>query len=1063
MATTFLAELGLAPSRIAILTSQQRNQLLSFLERWGYLADLHTCLDHILETQPNLVSMLDLRARAYKEEERYDDAVTVVQHRIALRTSLTAQTLYAELAIAQGDLDTAEELIAAMRTESPDSVMVWRLTGDVALARGDTVAAMAAYPRVGELTSQGRSYLLGMMALYQARNDWVTASGYAVRVVNSAEAPEELPATTLRTLLTYFEASEEETRARRMREALETRYTLELDELKAALGTHLHKDADPVTVTHQAGAGSREVEHPDLPLQPVPVSDQERQVVINAVRDTFGFEKLLPGQLETISAVQRGDNVLSILPTGGGKSLCYQVPAMIAESGTTLVISPLIALMKDQIDSLPPSLRERAATLNSSLDGDALREHLARTTAGQFRLVYAAPERLRQPTFLHALRSAGVNRLVVDEAHCVSVWGHDFRPDYLKITEAWDSLGRPPILALTATAPPRVRRDIIQHLSPELPMATVTGDLVRPNLQLEAIHATNLDGKLQRLVAFCRATPGSGIVYADTRARCEELATLLRSQGVDAAHYHAGIENRSAVQDAFMTGKTRVIVATIAFGMGIDKPDIRFIVHFLPPASLESYYQEAGRAGRDGQPARCLLMVTRSDHALLTGRMRRDLPTVEFLRQVYAAATRYLRGGRTEEFQAIASIAPGDLERDLQIDDTRIRVALSILEENGLLMRGPDTPRAALIRLRNTPTPSQSLGAAGFRAFQNATHLTPDQWLQCNLIESALQAELSPITLEQKLLEWSSAGYIDCRFSGRNMLLAKIEPPKDVADRINLWLDRFTTIQIQRIDEIMAYAHTDHCRHGHLSAYLGGRRVQSCTSCDNCVVLKQAADSVARSGAALPEEREQFRLILGYLAAAPHGWGLFTLTRILRGDKDAPDKARQQTGFGCLSFRSQSAVRDLITLLVNHDFLALRPLENGGEVVELTKQGYAALQQPQKLDRLIRAQVSTTPASGQAPDLSQADEALFQRLRAWRLEEAKTRSVAPYVIFHDSHLRAMAMSKPRTREELLALKGVGARKVATYGETMLALIRDHAAGRSAPPARSSSIHQEQVE
>jgi ATP-dependent DNA helicase RecQ len=1044
MASSFLAELGLAPYRIALLTGQQRSRLLSFLERWGYLEDLHNCLDRVLEAQPDLVSMLDLRAKAFMAEARYDDAVAILQRRIAIRSSVTAQALYVELAITKGDLDTATDLLAALQTEAPDSTMVLRLTGEVALARGDIAAAMAASPRLGQLTSQGRSYLLGMMALYQAQNDWVTASGYAVRVLNTAEAPEELPATTLHTLLSYFEASEEETRARQIREALETRFGLELDELKAALGPHLHTGDQPVAGAAERGGVPIETAEADLLLKPVSVSKEEHQTVADAVRGTFGFENLLPGQLETIAAVQRGENVLSVLPTGGGKSLCYQLPALIAESGTTLVISPLIALMKDQVDSLPPALRERAATLNSSLDGDALREQLRRTAAGHFRLVYAAPERLRQPTFLHALRSAGVNRLVVDEAHCVSVWGHDFRPDYLKIAEAWSSLERPPILALTATAPPRVRRDIIQHLSPNRPMAIVTGDLVRPNLQLEVVHTVNLDGKLQRLLTFCQATPGSGIVYADTRARCEELAALLRHQGVDAVHYHAGIENRAEVQDAFMSGKTRVIVATIAFGMGIDKPDIRFIVHFMPPASLESYYQEAGRAGRDGQPARCLLIMSRSDHALLTRRMRRDLPTVDFLRQVYAAAARYLRSdSRTGDFQAIASIAPGDLERDLRVDDTRIRVAISILEENGLLLRGPDTPRAALIRLRRAPTATQSTDIHGFRAFQDATHLTADQWLQCNLIDSALQAQLSPITLEQKLLEWSSAGYVDCRFSGRNILLAKTEPPKDVADRINIWLDRFTTIQIQRIDEIMAYAHTDHCRHGHLSAYLGGRRVQNCKSCDNCVVLKQPGAGRARTAAALPDEREQLRLILDYLAAAPHGWGQFTLARILRGDKEAPEKARHQTGFGGLSFRSSSAVRDMITLLVDNDFLVLRPLDNGGEFVELTRRGRAALRHPQDLDKVVRLAAPPPPPTTLTPK----DEAVFQRLRDWRLEEARKRGVPPYVIFHDSHLRAIAAGKPSTQEELLALKGVGSKKVAAYGEAVLALIRETASGQ----------------
>ena len=296
--------------------------------------------------------------------------------------------------------------------------------------------------------------------------------------------------------------------------------------------------------------------------------------------------------------------------------------------------------MKDQLDSLPSGLRRRATTLNSSLQGDELRARLERVTAGAYRLVYAAPERLRQPPFLHALRRAGLNRLVIDEAHCVSLWGHDFRPDYLYIAQAREALGHPPLLAMTATAPTRVRRDILQRLGD---MRVIAGDVTRPNLHLEVFHARNADEKLSYLVNFCQAQPGSGIVYGGTRARCEELAALLRQQGVSAAHYHAGLTDRDRVQDDFMAGRVRVVVATVAFGLGIDKPDIRFIVHIVPPPSLEAYYQEAGRAGRDGLPARCLLMYATSDRATLTRRARQDVIPVEFLRQVYKAVKTRLK------------------------------------------------------------------------------------------------------------------------------------------------------------------------------------------------------------------------------------------------------------------------------------------------------------------------------------------------------------------------------------------------------------------------------------
>jgi ATP-dependent DNA helicase RecQ len=250
--------------------------------------------------------------------------------------------------------------------------------------------------------------------------------------------------------------------------------------------------------------------------------------------------------------------------------------------------------MKDQVDSLPGRLRQKATAINSSLEGDELGRRLARFARGDYRLVYVAPERLRQPVFLHAARKANLNRLVIDEAHCVSVWGHDFRPDYLYIGQVRQALGNPPLLGLTATAPPRVRRDIVNHLGE---MRIVAGDVTRPNLTLEIFNARTADDKLLEFIAFCQASQGSGIVYVDTQARSEELAALLRRYKVSAAHYHAGIPNRAQVQDDFMSDRVRIVVATIAFGMGIDKPDIRFIVHFSPARSLEAYYQEAGRAG----------------------------------------------------------------------------------------------------------------------------------------------------------------------------------------------------------------------------------------------------------------------------------------------------------------------------------------------------------------------------------------------------------------------------------------------------------------------------------
>ena len=930
-----LAQLGLTLERVSELGGNDRSRVLNFLLRWEHLAALHACLDVLLPRNPTLISLADLRIKALLAEGRSDEALTLMQARLAQKTSLTAQVLLAQVQLARQDVAAAHQLAQTLSNNHADSVMAWQLLAEVELARGDVEAAQQAYQQVQALRPYSRSYLLGMMRVYQARADWVTASGYAVRVLRAAEEEQAtLPATYLRELRAYFQASGEATRVADLDAQLQSLYAAELAELQAHFAGAAPSPAKP--------AAKRAPAPPPVEFRAtfdqVPVSEAERARIVEAAQRLFGFTELLPGQVETMACVLRGEDVLTILPTGGGKSLCYQLPALLAERGVTLVISPLIALMKDQLDSLPASLRARATTINSSLDGDELRQRLEQ--AGAYRLLYAAPERLRQPAFLHAIRRAGLNRLVVDEAHCVSAWGHDFRPDYLALGKARAALGNPPLLAMTATAPPRVRQDIIQHLNENgAASATriVAGDITRPNLRLDVFHAPNADAKLQHLLAFCQNESGSGIIYAGTRDRCESLAALLRRQGLAAVHYHAGMPNRDAVQDEFMAGRARIVVATVAFGMGIDKPDIRFIVHFMPPPSLEAYYQEAGRAGRDGLPARCLLMMSPSDRGTLTRHINRDALSVEFLRAVYAAAQKRLNG------KPWGCVAMGDLERDVQSDDTLIRVALSLLEEAALLQRGPDVPRAAQLCLAEGELPDDAL-----RALCEAVRLKPGQWLTVNLAEAARAAELSPYTLEAQLLAWADAGWLGCRFSGRDVLLELLPAPPDAPARVKALLERYATVAAQRVDEITAYARTSRCRHGYLNAYLGGRAIERCTACDNCV------GSVALQVNTLPDERAQCLSILRCMAAAPWSWGRASLMRILRGDAQAPERARADEGFGALAFRSQTAVEQLLAQLEQDGFIQPRQLEHGGAVLDLTAKGRAALQDAALLETLTK-------------------------------------------------------------------------------------------------------------
>lgn len=332
----------------------------------------------------------------------------------------------------------------------------------------------------------------------------------------------------------------------------------------------------------------------------------------SALERHFGFSRFREGQADVIEAVLAGQDVVVVMPTGSGKSLCYQLPALLFE-GTTLVISPLIALMKDQVDAL--NARDIAATfINSSISFDDQTARLRGMARGDYRLLYVAPERFRNSRFVESLKGINVALFAVDEAHCISQWGHDFRPDYLRLREAAEALGRPRIIALTATATPQVRADIAKQLGLKNPADFIAG-FDRHNLTLRVERCKNDQERITRAYQIIKSAKGSGIIYASTRKTVEDVTSKLKNLGLKVGAYHAGMDEarRARIQDHFMAGDLDAIVATNAFGMGVDKSDIRFVTHYNLPGSVEAYYQEVGRAGRDGLPSVCTLLFNYSD------------------------------------------------------------------------------------------------------------------------------------------------------------------------------------------------------------------------------------------------------------------------------------------------------------------------------------------------------------------------------------------------------------------------------------------------------------------
>ena len=334
-----------------------------------------------------------------------------------------------------------------------------------------------------------------------------------------------------------------------------------------------------------------------------------RQQIAALLKRYWGFDTFRPVQEQVILSVLAGRDTLALMPTGGGKSLTYQIPGLASE-GVCIVVTPLIALMKDQVDRLR-KLGIRALAIHSGLSARQIDIDLDNCVYGDVKFLYVAPERLASEAFRLRVQRMNVSLLAVDEAHCISQWGYDFRPSYLRIAELRERIPGVPVLALTASATPRVADDIMEKLHFTEPHL-LRSDFSRPNLSYAVRHT---DDKNEQLLRIIRNVGGSGIVYVRTREGAEQVAAFLRDEGISAEYYHGGLGHaeRSMRQDAWISGRTPVMVATNAFGMGIDKSDVRFVIHYNMPKDLESYYQEAGRAGRDGEPARCTLLYSGTD------------------------------------------------------------------------------------------------------------------------------------------------------------------------------------------------------------------------------------------------------------------------------------------------------------------------------------------------------------------------------------------------------------------------------------------------------------------
>lgn len=563
-----------------------------------------------------------------------------------------------------------------------------------------------------------------------------------------------------------------------------------------------------------------------------PTLDDAREML----QQLWGFSEFRDGQGEAVAAVLAGSDVMAVLPTGAGKSAIYQVLATLLP-GTTLVVSPLIALMIEQVENLQDA-GVPAAYINSSLSAGELDATLAALEAGKFKLCYIAPERFERAEFRSRLSRIAVPLFVVDEAHCVSEWGHNFRPAYARLGAHRELAAEAPVLAVTATATPEVRHDIISILRMRQPHLVVRG-IDRPNLFWEVLTVHDRPSKLRVLAPLLlNLEVGSAIVYVESRAQTEEIASWIASLGVRAAAYHAELDKttRRQVQQGFMASEIPVVVATSAFGMGIDKSDVRLVVHFSFPSTLETYYQQAGRAGRDGEPAHCLLLYSPADRRTHEIRIEEMHPGPETVRRVYQA----LDSDVDEEGRLDGSLAAWSRRAGIA-SEGQTGAAVRILATVGVAINTRRGHEGAFLRLAcdssviRSRMPHRPSFARDVLSKLWTTHgqdtvaagitLKGDQITALGKDRTSVKAALKAFADAGILqVEWENAG---CK-----VLRRRLDPHRLPID----WAGEHRVKQRLRVQlaQMEAYARTAGCRRRHLVEYFGDPRSVTCTGCDRC-------------------------------------------------------------------------------------------------------------------------------------------------------------------------------------------------------------------------------------
>ena len=567
-----------------------------------------------------------------------------------------------------------------------------------------------------------------------------------------------------------------------------------------------------------------------------------------ALKRWWGYDEFRPTQLKIIESVLDGRDTLALMPTGGGKSLTYQVPAMVLD-GLAIVVTPLIALMKDQVDRLR-SLGISAVAVHSGMDQRRIEAALDNCTYGDTKLLYIAPERLATDAFRVRLKQMNISLIAVDEAHCISQWGYDFRPSYLRISEVREYAPNAPVLALTASATDLVAEDIMHHLGFS-EKHILRASFSRPNLSY-VVRQT--EDKFEQLLRVVQSVEGSGIIYASTREGTEQIATRLKAEGINAEFYHAGLPNmeRSIRQTEWHSGKVRIMVATNAFGMGIDKADVRFVIHYTMCDSLEAYYQEAGRAGRDGRRSYAVLLVTPEDAPRIERRFENEFPPIEEIKHIYERIANYLQVAIGDGEGASFLFNIYEFCHRERIFRGRVESALKLLDINGYmtLIEEHDKPAQLIFNCSRDSLYKVNVGGNDMdKMLRTILRLYDGVFSRFRTIDELMIATHSELSAERvhELLKvlWrmNVIRYIPAARSPMILFQTERLPLKDLYISPDSYGHRQRLMR-ERFENMLRYAMAeDECRSRIIERYFGDKEAKECGVCDNCLRRKRLRKS----------------------------------------------------------------------------------------------------------------------------------------------------------------------------------------------------------------------------